>query len=113
MRRAGLVWENGPNVSVNENSADSHYEPTEASAKEIKNGDFVLIDIWARKNRPGTCYYDITWTGVVGREPSEKEQQVFEVVREAARCSGACGRRSAFTAGSRLQAGRRTMRHGP
>ena len=43
----------------------------------------MLIDIWARKNRPGTCYYDITWTGVVGREPSEKEQQVFEVVREA------------------------------
>ena len=83
MRRADLVWENGPNVSVNENSADSHYEPTEASAKEIKDGDFVLIDIWARKNRPGTCYYDITWTGVVGREPSEKEQQVFEVVKNA------------------------------
>jgi Xaa-Pro aminopeptidase len=83
MRRADLAWENGPNVSVNENSADSHYEPTETSAKEIKDGDFVLIDIWARKNRPGTCYYDITWTGVVGRKPSEKEQQVFEVVRGA------------------------------
>jgi Xaa-Pro dipeptidase len=83
MRRADLVWENGPNVSVNANSADSHYEPTEASAKKIHDGDFVLIDIWARKDRPGTCYYDITWTGVVGREPSEKEHQVFEVVRSA------------------------------
>ena len=67
MRRADLVWENGPNVSVNENSADSHYEPTEGSAKEIRDGSFVLIDIWARKNRPGSCYYDITWTGVVGQ----------------------------------------------
>ena len=28
MRREGLVWENGPNVSVNANSSDSHYEPT-------------------------------------------------------------------------------------
>ncbi|HEX3472467.1 MAG TPA: M24 family metallopeptidase [Silvibacterium sp.] len=83
MRRAGLVWENGPNVSVNANSADSHYEPTESIAKEIKDGDFVLIDIWARKNLPGSCYYDITWTGVVGREPSEKEHKVFEVVRDA------------------------------
>jgi len=83
MRRADLVWENGPNVSVNENSADSHYEPEAPSAKEIRSGDFVLIDIWARKNRPGTCYYDITWTGVVGREPSAREQQVFEVVRAA------------------------------
>ncbi|MGB0125356.1 MAG: M24 family metallopeptidase [Silvibacterium sp.] len=83
MRRADLVWENGPNVSVNENSADSHYEPTAESAKEIHEGDFVLIDIWARKNRPATCYYDITWTGVVGREPSAREQQVFEVVKAA------------------------------
>ena len=32
---------------------------------------------------PGTCYYDITWTGVVGRKPSEREQQVFEVVKVA------------------------------
>jgi Xaa-Pro dipeptidase len=83
MRRADLTWENGPNVSVNENSADSHYEPTAESAKEIRHGDFVLIDIWARKNRPGTCYYDITWTGVVGREPSEHEQKVFETVKAA------------------------------
>jgi Xaa-Pro dipeptidase len=83
MRRADLVWENGPNVSVNANSADSHYEPTEAAAKKIHDGDFVLIDIWGRKDRPGTCYYDITWTGVVGREPSEKEKEVFEVVRNA------------------------------
>ena len=83
MRRADLVWENGPNVSVNENSADSHYEPTAESAKEIHEGDFVLIDIWARKNRPATCYYDITWTGVMGREPSAREQQVFEVVKSA------------------------------
>ncbi|MGC2163303.1 MAG: M24 family metallopeptidase [Silvibacterium sp.] len=83
MRREDLVWEHGTNVSVNENSSDSHYEPEAASAKEIRDGDFVLIDIWARKNRPGTCYYDITWTGVVGREPSEREQRVFEVVKTA------------------------------
>ena len=28
MKRANLVWENGPNVSVNANCSDSHYEPT-------------------------------------------------------------------------------------
>ncbi|HKT69672.1 MAG TPA: M24 family metallopeptidase, partial [Terriglobales bacterium] len=64
MRREDLVWEHGTNVSVNENSADSHYEPEVATSRQIHNGDFVLIDIWARKNRPGTCFYDITWTGV-------------------------------------------------
>jgi Xaa-Pro dipeptidase len=83
MRRANLVWENGPNVSVNKNSSDSHYEPAESSSKKIHEGDFVLIDIWGRKDLPGTCYYDITWTGVVGREPSEKEHHVFETVKNA------------------------------
>ena len=83
MRRADLVWENGPNVSVNENSADSHYDPTAEGAKEIHNGDFVLIDIWGRKNRPDAVFYDITWTGVIGREPSGQEKNVFEVVKAA------------------------------
>lgn len=83
MRRADLVWEHGTNVSVNANSADSHYEPSAAVSKPVRNGDFLLIDIWARKNRPGTCFYDITWTGVIGREPSDREQQVFATVRDA------------------------------
>jgi Xaa-Pro dipeptidase len=83
MRREGLVWENGPNVSVNANSSDSHYEPTAEKCQPIKEGDFVLIDIWARPEAPGSIFYDITWTGVVGREPSEREQLVFETVRNA------------------------------
>ena len=83
MRRGGLVWENGPNVSVNANCSDSHYEPTADRTSEIKQGDFLLIDIWGRTDESDSIFYDITWTGVVGREPSEREQQVFETVRKA------------------------------
>ncbi len=83
MRSEGLVWENGPNVSVNANCSDSHYEPTAERTAPIKNGDFVLIDIWGRVDKPGTIFYDITWTGVVGREPTAREQLVFETVRNA------------------------------
>jgi Xaa-Pro dipeptidase len=83
MRREGLVWENGPNVSVNANSSDSHYEPTAEHCAPIREGDFVLIDIWGRLNETSSIFYDITWTGVVGREPSEREQQVFATVRDA------------------------------
>ena len=70
MRREGLVWENGPNVSVNANSSDSHYEPTAEQSSPIREGDFVLIDIWGTLDKPGSIFYDITWTGVVGREPT-------------------------------------------
>ena len=83
MRREGLVWENGPNVSANANSSDSHYEPTALRSAPIAEGDFVLIDIWGRLEKPGSVFYDITWTAVVGRTPSQREQLVFETVRNA------------------------------
>jgi Xaa-Pro dipeptidase len=83
MRRAGMVWDHGPNVSVNENSSDSHYEPKPGGSRPICNGDFLLLDIWARKDRPGTCWYDITWTGVVGRTPTDRERLIFAIVRDA------------------------------
>jgi Xaa-Pro aminopeptidase len=83
MKRANLVWENGPNVSVNANCSDSHYEPTADRTAQIKESDFLLIDIWGRVDDAESVYYDITWTGVVGREPSEREQLVFETVRNA------------------------------
>ena len=56
MRGAGIADGYGPNVSVNENSSDSHYEPTAENSRQIKQGDFVLIDIWGRMDRPETCY---------------------------------------------------------
>src|SRR5690348_14604015 len=83
MRRAGLVWENGPDVSVNANTSDSHYAPTAESSATIQQGDFLLVDIWGRLNQPNSVYYDITWTGVVGRPPSEREQHVFATVTAA------------------------------
>jgi Xaa-Pro dipeptidase len=82
--RAGLITEHGPNVSAGPNSADSHYEPTAASSRPIRKGDFVLIDIWAKlANQPEAVWYDITWTGVVDREPTEREHLIFNTVRDA------------------------------
>ena len=83
MRRERLVWENGPNVSVNEHSADSHYEPTAERSQTIREGDFLLVDIWGKPEGADTTFYDITWTGTVGRAASDREQTVFAAVREA------------------------------
>jgi Xaa-Pro aminopeptidase len=101
MRREGLTWENGPNVSVGANSADSHYEPTAERSLPIREGDFLLIDIWGKLDRPDTIHYDITWTGVIGREPTELEQRIFETVRNA-RDAAITVVEDAFTAGRRL-----------
>jgi Xaa-Pro dipeptidase len=104
MQRAGLTTDHGPNVSVDENSSDSHYEPTATGSRPIRSGSFVLIDIFGRVNRPGTCWYDITWTGVVNREPTERERVAFAVVRDA-RDAVIQTVRSAFVDGGRPIAG--------
>jgi Xaa-Pro aminopeptidase len=84
IERAGMVTEHGPNVSAGPNSADSHYEPTLASSRPIRSGDFLLIDIWAKlADDPKAVWYDITWTGVIDREPTPREQAVFTAVRDA------------------------------
>jgi Xaa-Pro dipeptidase len=98
MRRAGIADGYGPNVSVNENSSDSHYEPSAANSRQIKQGDFLLIDIWGRMDRPESCFYDITWTGVVGREPRDRERQIFSLVAQA-RDAAIRTVQDAFTAG--------------
>jgi len=82
--RAGLFTDHGPNCSAGPNSADSHYEPTAATSRPIRNGDFVLIDIWAKlANSPAAVWYDITWTAVIGRSPTDREQHIFNTVRDA------------------------------
>ncbi len=84
MDREGLWTDHGPNVSAGPNSADSHYDPTEASSQPIRKGEFVLIDCWAKlAGNPDAVWYDITWTAVVGRAPTAREEQIFHLVRDA------------------------------
>jgi Xaa-Pro aminopeptidase len=82
-KRENMVTDDPPVVAVNANSGNPHYEPTAARDVPIREGDFVLLDVWAKLNQPGAVYYDITWTGFVGKAPSDKQRQVFEIVRDA------------------------------
>ena len=62
----GLFTDHGPDVAVNANASNPHYNPTKESCSEIKRGDLVLIDMWAKLDRPEGVYYDITWVGYCG-----------------------------------------------
>lgn len=81
-RREHLVTDDLPIVGVNENSGNPHYLPAADRSKPIRQGDFLLIDMWARQDEPGAVYYDITWTGFAGL-PSERHRQIFGLVRDA------------------------------
>src|SRR5690606_6178061 len=79
----GLITDHGPIVAVNANASDPHYEPMAARCRPIETADLVLIDMWARSNKPQGVYYDITWTGFCGAQPPSEIQNVFEIVKGA------------------------------
>lgn len=82
-RRENIVTSDPPVVAVNANSGNPHYGPEESSSKPIREGDFVLLDIWGKKDIPNAVYYDITWTGFLGRNPPDQFRNVFQIVRDA------------------------------
>jgi Xaa-Pro dipeptidase len=78
----GLMTESGPIVGVNAHAGDPHYEPSPSTSAPIRRDDFVLLDMWAKLDQPGSVYYDITWTGFCGPEAPDKIREVFEIVRD-------------------------------
>ena len=79
----GLISKDPPIVAVNGNSAMPHYEPTRERHSPINKGDFVLIDLWAKADRPNSVYADITWTSFVAESVPQEVTEVFNVVRDA------------------------------
>lgn len=80
---AGMVSDSAPIVAVNANSADAHYGPTAEVFSPIKAGDFVLLDVWAKLDRPGAVYGDLSWTGFAGESIPEEHARIFDIVSRA------------------------------
>jgi len=78
-----LITDFPPIVGVNENSANPHYAPDETTFKQIKENDFVLIDLWAKTQDDSSVWSDITWVGFVGKEVPEKYNKVWSIVKNA------------------------------
>ena len=79
----GLVSDHPPVVAVNANTADPHYCPTTSHNRQIREGDFILIDVWAKQAVPGAVFFDITWTAFLGDCPPKDVASVFSLVCDA------------------------------
>ena len=97
----GMTFDHGPIVAVNGNASNPHYDPDRNNSSEIRTGDLLLIDLWAKLDQPGAVYYDITWTGFCGTVPSDKMLNVFAAVSGARDAAVACVK-SAVEAGKPL-----------
>lgn len=78
--KAGLVTEGEPVVAVNQNSSFPHYTSQEVI---IKEGDFILIDLWAKFKKPGSIFADITRVGVAAKKPTEEQNKIFNLTKQA------------------------------
>ena len=79
----GLVTDSDPNVSAAENAGNPHYLPTAAASRRIGADELVLLDLWAKLDRPGAVYADITWVGYTGRHVPGRFARAFEAVAQA------------------------------
>ncbi len=91
-----------PIVAVGPHSGDPHYTPQPGSDSEIRKGDFLLLDMWAKMDVPLGVYTDLTKVGFVGDQVPEEYTKVFDIVA-ASRDAGIKCVEEAFAAGRELQ----------
>lgn len=83
IEKAGCLSSDLPICAVNENAADPHYTPIKGAAKPIREGDFILIDLWCKQDLPHSVYADIARVAFAGENPMQKHVKVFEIVKQA------------------------------
>lgn len=76
----GLTTDHGPIVGQGPHSGDPHFDTTLANDAPIRKGDFVLIDLWAKLNKPNAVYSDLTRVAFIGDNVPAKIQEVFNIV---------------------------------
>jgi Xaa-Pro aminopeptidase len=72
-------------VAVNDHASDPHFETGPGPGnREIRKGDLVLIDLWAKvAGDPRAVYYDATWMAFCGQDVPARVREVWEAVKGA------------------------------
>jgi Xaa-Pro dipeptidase len=82
-RANGLTTAEPPIAAVQPNNGNPHYEPLSGKSRPIRAGDLLMLDMWAKIDRPGSVYYDITWVGYLGARVPEAYAKIFRILRQA------------------------------
>jgi Xaa-Pro aminopeptidase len=99
---SGMTTYSPPIVGVGPHSGDPHFDTGPATDAPVERGSFVLIDLWAKMDRPRSVYADYTRVAFVGGTVPEQYTKVFNVVA-AARDAGIKCVKDAFAANRPLQ----------
>jgi Xaa-Pro aminopeptidase len=100
--RNGLVTDHPPIVGVGPHSGNPHFAPSKETDSRCAKGTFVLIDLWAKLDKPNSVYSDLTRTGFVGETVPDEYERIFQIVARA-RDAGIARVKSAYAKGEPLQ----------
>jgi Xaa-Pro aminopeptidase len=78
-----MVYDDPAIVAIGKNASNPHYGPDSQPSSIISKGDLVLIDMWAKMDKPDAVYADITWMGYVGKKVPAKYEERFQILRKA------------------------------
>jgi Xaa-Pro dipeptidase len=82
-QKNGMTTYSPPIVARNAHAGMPHYETGTGRDTVIREGDLVLIDLWAKMDRPRAVYSDLTRMGFAGTEIPERYAKLFRVVTDA------------------------------
>lgn len=77
------IADSAPICALNGDSANPHYCPQRHGSKVIRKGDFILIDLWCKKEYPNAVYADIAQVGVAASNPTKRQQEIFGIASRA------------------------------
>lgn len=82
-KKNGLTTYSPPIVAVNGHGGDPHFETTQERDTPITKGDYVLLDLWAKMDRPRSVYSDLTRVAYVGDTVPDEYEAMFGIVAKA------------------------------
>ena len=80
--RHGLEADHGPIVAATANAANPHYAPSAEAPRAFREGDVVLIDLFATDIGGKGMWADQTWMATIGA-PSARALDVWTAIRDA------------------------------
>jgi Xaa-Pro dipeptidase len=78
----GLVADDTPNVSAQENAGNPHYHPSGEVHRAIHPDEILLLDLWGKLRTPGAVFADITWVGFTGKSVPAEYANAFAAARD-------------------------------
>ena len=81
-RSRGMVTEHMPVAASGPASGDPHYA-AELHSNPVLPDSIFQLDIWAKMDKPGGIFADISWVGYTGAAVPEEAAEMFAAVRAA------------------------------